>query len=182
MPNKRDLSGKQRAIAVKLKHIWLRKKRELNLTQVKAAKKLKVTQGAITQYLNGFIPLNTDMILAFAELLEVPPNAILPGILNNVQHGEIKVTSTTSGSPMKAKDILKPALNKGVEAIYIDDPNHNYMVGEYVLYSTTHTPEKGVEIVEVINEAGEEKIIFSDFDPNLEQLYMGVVIGTWRNL
>lgn len=61
------------AAAGRLKAIWDRKKDGLGLTQDKMAEALDGTQGLVSQYLNGKIPLNFKTLLAFARELEIDP-------------------------------------------------------------------------------------------------------------
>jgi len=46
------------------------------ISQYHAARILGVTQACISQYLTGKIKLNTDMIINFANLLDVKPSEI----------------------------------------------------------------------------------------------------------
>lgn len=74
---RRDLTAKEKAAQQNLLRIWNSKKDELGLTQEVAADAMGYkTQGAVNQYLNGKIPLNTDATLKFALLLQVKPNEI----------------------------------------------------------------------------------------------------------
>ena len=57
-----------------LKAAWNARKKELKLTQELAAELLGFeSQGTVSQYLNGKIPVNTDAALKFAALLKVKP-------------------------------------------------------------------------------------------------------------
>ncbi len=77
---KRIILKEDREKAARLKAIYESKKKELGLKQEDAAKHLKVTQSAVSQFLNAIVPLNTDTILKFAELLEVKPSDVDPGL------------------------------------------------------------------------------------------------------
>ena len=57
-------------------------KADLGLTQVTASKHLGMKQPTFSQYLNAVIPLNTDAVLAFSDLLRVNPVEIDPGLKN----------------------------------------------------------------------------------------------------
>ncbi|WP_257264224.1 helix-turn-helix transcriptional regulator [Endozoicomonas sp. ONNA2] len=74
----RIITQEDRNKAQKLKALFESKKKELGLTQVKCAEKLKITQSAVSQFFNAIVPLNTDTILSFAELLETKPSDIDP--------------------------------------------------------------------------------------------------------
>ena len=65
-----------------LKRIWNLKKNEIGFIQSEAAKKIGMTQGAISQYLNEFTVLNPPVIIKFANFLGVDPREIDPDILN----------------------------------------------------------------------------------------------------
>lgn len=65
--------------AARLLALWMRKKPELKLTQSSAAQALGfANQGVVSQYLNCYIALNTDVVLRFAKLLGVSPGEIDP--------------------------------------------------------------------------------------------------------
>jgi len=72
MVSRRDLTAEERAERERLRELWDAKKDELHLTQVKAAKALGFSnQTAISQYLNGRIPLNFEAVVKFCKLLKV---------------------------------------------------------------------------------------------------------------
>lgn len=78
---RKPLSGEDMAAARALRRLWDDRKADLKLTQDKAAVQMGfATQGAVSHYLNGYTPLNTDAVLKFAALLQVPPSAIRPDI------------------------------------------------------------------------------------------------------
>ena len=80
MANRR-ITPHDRANAERLKAIWDAKKKQLELTQVKAAAQLGfATQSTVSQYLNCDIAMNTEIVLKFARLLEVDPARIDPNI------------------------------------------------------------------------------------------------------
>jgi phage repressor protein C with HTH and peptisase S24 domain len=64
------------AAAGRLRAIWDRKKGSFGLTQDKMAEALDGSQGLVSQYLNGKIPLNYKTVLAFARALDVDPTEI----------------------------------------------------------------------------------------------------------
>lgn len=67
--------------AARLLALWTRKKPELKLTQSSAAQALGfANQGVVSQYLNCYIALNTDVVLRFAKLLGVSPGEIDPDL------------------------------------------------------------------------------------------------------
>jgi transcriptional regulator with XRE-family HTH domain len=63
----------------RLKKVWEQKKLELNLSQQSVAKAFGITnQTAISQYLNGRIPLNLEAALKFSKVLQVRLSEISP--------------------------------------------------------------------------------------------------------
>lgn len=65
-PTKRD-----EAAAARLKAEWSARARGLGLTQEKMADELGITQGAVSQYLNGRIPMNYRTLKAFSAALGI---------------------------------------------------------------------------------------------------------------
>lgn len=65
-PTKRDV-----AAAARLKAEWSARARGLGLTQEKMADELGITQGAVSQYLNGRIPMNYRTLKAFSAALGI---------------------------------------------------------------------------------------------------------------
>lgn len=59
------------AAAAKLKLEWQARARSLGLTQDHVADELGITQGAVSQYLNGKIPMNYRTLLVFCRLLGI---------------------------------------------------------------------------------------------------------------
>lgn len=59
-----------------LRNIWQKKAGPLGLTQEKAAELMGMTQGGVSHYLNGRNPLGLEMVLKFANLLQVHPSEI----------------------------------------------------------------------------------------------------------
>jgi transcriptional regulator with XRE-family HTH domain len=70
-PTKADLQA-----ASRLKALWKDRAKGLGLTQERMAEIMDVTQGAVSQYINGAIPLNYNAVLAFANALGVLPTDI----------------------------------------------------------------------------------------------------------
>lgn len=68
------------AAARRLRSIWDKRRTELELTQEKAADLLGWTQGAVSHYLNGKIPLGLPAVFKWAALLRTSPYAIRPEI------------------------------------------------------------------------------------------------------
>ena len=64
------------AAAKRLRAAWDARARSLGLTQDKMAAKLGGSQGLVSQYLNGKIPLNFRTLLGFSDALGIAPETI----------------------------------------------------------------------------------------------------------
>jgi len=74
----RKLNPKQIEEAERLKSVWDKNKRNLGITQESAGVIMGMTQGAIGQYLNGYIALNVEAKLKFSKVLNKNPEEIWP--------------------------------------------------------------------------------------------------------
>lgn len=75
----RDLTTDEIEDAKRLRKLWSEKKEELHLSQVKAAKELGYSsQSAVSQYLNGKVPINFQTAAKFAKLLKTDIQHIAP--------------------------------------------------------------------------------------------------------
>ncbi len=70
-PRKAKPTKRDEAAAAKLKAEWSARARGLGLTQEKMADELGITQGAVSQYLNGRIPMNYRTLKAFSAALGI---------------------------------------------------------------------------------------------------------------
>ncbi len=83
---RRNLTENETKMAENLRRLWDEKKKEQQiigkkLTQETAAELMGYdTQGAVSQYLTGKIPLNTDAILLFCKVLGCNPSQINPNL------------------------------------------------------------------------------------------------------
>lgn len=64
------------AAAMRLKEAWLQRAHDRGLTQTKMAEELGITQGAVSQYLNGRIPMNYRTLKAFTTALGIDDTVI----------------------------------------------------------------------------------------------------------
>ncbi|MEA9653056.1 XRE family transcriptional regulator [Xanthomonas campestris pv. raphani] len=62
--------------AERLKLVWSKQARGRGITQDKIADELGITQGAVSQYLNGKIPMNYRTLFAFCRALGIPPTDV----------------------------------------------------------------------------------------------------------
>lgn len=75
----RDLTTDEIEDAKRLRKLWSEKKEELHLSQVKAAKELGYSsQSAVSQYINGKVPINFQTAAKFAKLLKTDIQLIAP--------------------------------------------------------------------------------------------------------
>ncbi|MFS1584000.1 MAG: helix-turn-helix domain-containing protein [Candidatus Arsenophonus phytopathogenicus] len=96
----RRITPEDKQAAVRLRKLWNEKKEALSLTQEKAAEELGFnTQGAVSQYLNGKVPLNTDTIIKFAKILHVSPEAIKPELSSLLKYVRETDTNTPTQQP-----------------------------------------------------------------------------------
>jgi transcriptional regulator with XRE-family HTH domain len=86
MVTRRELTAAEKRAAAKLKQLYARKRDvDVNLTQETLAAELRITQPALSQYMNGIVPLGLDIVLQLAEALEVAPADIYPEITKIIQ-------------------------------------------------------------------------------------------------
>ncbi len=79
------LSPEQLADAARLKAVYMEKKRELGLTQESLASACGwESQGSVSQYLNGKIPLNVEAAVKFAKALRVSVSDFSPRLAANL--------------------------------------------------------------------------------------------------
>lgn len=120
------LSPEQRADAARLKAIYIAKKRELHLTQESLAAACGwESQGTVSQYLNGRIPLNVDAAVKFARHLGVSVSDFSESIANNLyalrdaDHTTAKnavsvlLSDSRSGQPVPAESNAETAPKLG---------------------------------------------------------------------
>lgn len=92
------LSPEQLADAARLKAIYMAKKRELGLTQESLASACGwESQGSVSQYLNGKIPLNVEAAVKFAKALRVSVSDFSPRLAADL--AELTDEHVTAGSP-----------------------------------------------------------------------------------
>lgn len=116
MSNKRALTEKEKQVANNLKNIWLTKKKSLGITsQEKLAHEMDFkTQGSVTQYLNGIIPLGMEVGFKFAAVLKVLP-------------GDINPDWAEYDLPFKSNKSLEPEKQTAIELIKELEPNQTKM-------------------------------------------------------
>ena len=95
------------AAAKRLRAAWDARARSLGLTQDKMAAKLGGSQGLVSQYLNGKIPLNFRTLLGFSDALGIAPETIRTDLPEQVLTGS---SGPASGSQAARLDAVKIAV------------------------------------------------------------------------
>lgn len=83
---RRELTPEEKRDAARLREVWAYyQDRNAGATQVWLAQETELgSQGAVSQYLRGVIPLNLDSLLAFSRVLEVRPDQISPALSGKI--------------------------------------------------------------------------------------------------
>lgn len=76
LSRKAKMTAADTEAAANLKRLWSARARNLGVTQDTIAEELGITQGAVSQYVTGLIPLNYRALLAFAKHLGIDPGQI----------------------------------------------------------------------------------------------------------
>lgn len=108
MPNNTPLDAEELEASAKLSRIWHAKKKELGLSQERAAELYGCSQGNISQYLNGKIPLNTDAVYKFAKILKVNPIEIRPDLKDAVALSSLDLDEVTAKTLLPILEKLSP--------------------------------------------------------------------------
>ena len=66
------------AASARLKRLWLKEKARLDISQLDLAGDMGISQGAVGQYLNGYIALNVNAVSLFCVILNANPQEIYP--------------------------------------------------------------------------------------------------------
>jgi phage repressor protein C with HTH and peptisase S24 domain len=94
------------AAAEKLRAVWALRARERGITQDKMADELGITQGAVSQYLNGRIPMNYRTLLAFCKALgisdaeirtDLPEQRLAPSSVPDDEYADVTGYSQAAG-------------------------------------------------------------------------------------
>jgi len=89
----------KQTIVANLQRIWNVRKKEMEITQVEAAKKLNWTQGAFSQYLNAITEMSPQTIIKLANFLDVDPAEIDPLIVESLPNILKKTVSFDLSNP-----------------------------------------------------------------------------------
>jgi len=102
MVGRRALTSEETGDKDRLKKIWDEKKDQLHLSQQNVAKEFGITnQTAISQYLNGRIPLNLEAAIKFSKVLKVRLSEISP------RHSRWMADATNEALGVRINDFLE---------------------------------------------------------------------------
>ena len=80
MPNRRELTAREKAVAARAKALWQAKKQMERVTQNDANKALGWTTSVFGQYINGMMPIGMEALVKLAQYLNVSPYELDPGL------------------------------------------------------------------------------------------------------
>ena len=136
----------QKEVASNLRRIWERKKSEMKFTQVKAAKELGWTQGAISQYLNNLTEMGPQAVIKMANFLDVSPVEIDPTIISQLPNIRLLETyyKWSDATRKKTTDVHHVAHSKHSFLIEVDGTTFNALGQEW-----STVPGSYFEVVEM---------------------------------
>lgn len=113
---RRQLTADEQRDSDRLLCVWNQRKQVLNLTQADVAKQFGISnQTAISQYLNGRIPLNLEAAIKFAKILQVKLGDISP------RHAEWVGNPNADSLDRKASDIVSECWSGPAVYLEVDD-------------------------------------------------------------
>lgn len=128
--------------------IYQQKRKQLELNQVKLAKLLNITQPAVSQYLNGQIPLNTDIIINLARILQVSPSALDPSLQTTFLLGRTK-----RPVPMiNEKESISLFASEGALGFRIPDNSHapRFAKGDILIFQHLELYQLALELLIIV--------------------------------
>lgn len=115
--SRRLLTDEEKEEAKRLRKVWDKYRKDQKskgrpITQKEAALRVGLrTQAAFSQYINGSIPLNTEMLFSFCEFLGIPPNIIRPSLSNMKSLGLTPFTNDYAADALENGSISMEDLN-----------------------------------------------------------------------
>jgi transcriptional regulator with XRE-family HTH domain len=108
----RTITEHHLACARRLKKLWAERRQTHHLVQTDVAQELGWSQGLLSQYLNGHTALNTDAVIAFAEVLAIEPKQIDPTIAlaRRAERVVIRITRDSGGNTVH-ETLSQPLIN-----------------------------------------------------------------------
>jgi|SRR5690554_352498 len=140
------VSPEKKAVAERLRQVWLRKKGDLGLTQTQIAEKLDMSQSAFSQYLHGYVPTNTDLIVRIASIMDVDPRDIDPSVVVSsaprltLASRTLALRGGLMGDLKRTEQTMEVAVNRELPtdqlSIVVMDTDHyapRYFIGEHLI-------------------------------------------------
>jgi len=126
---KRIITPHDKLVARKAKSLYNAKKKQLGLNQTILANQMHMSQSALNQYLNCFIPMNMTVISQLADAFGVAATEIDKKFearfllrRKNAEKSVVPVIGTTGGNPpSKAVLEVEVALNSSTYAVQVDE-------------------------------------------------------------
>lgn len=117
---RRELTAEEQIEAERLKAAWdSYRTAHAGTTQTwLAAESGLGTQGAVSQYLRGVIPLNLQALLAICNVIEADPRVISPRLME-VVHQAVEKAEAPADDPLRS---LRPGSYTGVNVLPPEDP------------------------------------------------------------
>jgi transcriptional regulator with XRE-family HTH domain len=110
---RRELTAEEKKTAQRITRLWEAKQTEYKdkfgrkLPQSEAAHEMGITQGAFSQYINGTIPTNINIVVAFSNYLNADPIEIAPHLFTTIPSKTSK-----GGSPVELRgELVSEAVN-----------------------------------------------------------------------
>ena len=145
--SRRKLTEVEQADTARLQAAWASKGKEKNLTQTAASKIFGFkNQSAVSQYLNGRIPVNMAIAAKFADLLSIPLSAISPRYSTASSDSPMlrRLLDSVGGSDgcllLEADAQALAILESKGPTLYIVDPDAKEVSGGVFMASVQGTP------------------------------------------
>lgn len=141
----------------RLSKLWEKKRKVLELTQNDVADSLGITQSAISHQLHARMALTTDLVLAWAKVLQADPADIDPNvgkkiaIIKNEPRTAIRIYilgTTAQGKPTQTSVETFSAPHLGCYGIEVTEPiGDEFSVGDVLIIDPAKSPRKGSRVL-----------------------------------
>lgn len=172
----RTLTPKDQAKAARLKELWNARKKDLNLTQEKAAEMMGyANQGVVSQFLNGMVALSAEATLKFSKLLMVPPSRIDPDIQafafadDAPRRVRVPVLTYLDGSKPQRLEFIEIATTMDRSGLYAVGVNNDSLepmapAGSHLIIASDEEPNAGDDVfIERILPDGTQRLMVARF-------------------
>lgn len=161
----RIITAEDRENAKRLYAIWSAYKARTKATQADLAKQMGFSgQAVVSQFLNCAVAMNTDVIIRFARILGVDPEAIDPRLkgvkiaTKQVHTRSVPVIATMSGQRLSALSTIEIAtsMEKALYAVAVDTDGFEPYArkGSTLIVSQDEEPVSGDEVFMRVKVAG----------------------------